>query len=452
MRLPHTPPPTEPLIAQLLSQPQGALWEATPTLPDGRYPHWDELRYRSPPAGLSLEQWWATLKFARRRKRQRIAAMERVYGQPFAVVELPLIRRALHEFDRTNVGSQILSALGNPDAQTEYRIRQLIEEAISSSEIEGARPTTREVARQMLREKRTPSSRDERMILNNLRAMERLRELHQKKERLELSHLLELHRILGEGALDVDGAEGQLRGPQHDVTVADLEGNVWHMPPHAAGIEARVQRLLSFANGEADDDDFIHPILRAIVTHFWLGYEHPFRDGNGRMARALYYFCMLRHGYEVAEFLSISGPIDKSPKAYYLAFAHSEADEGDLTYFVLHQLEVMQAALDELLRHLQQRAESLKRLSALVATFDELNHRQRSLLEHAIRHPAQGQTIEGHATSHGVHYMTSRSDLADLSRRGLMVDRRLHKVKQYFPAPTLMCQTSPKGRRHKGSQ
>jgi Fic family protein len=50
------------------------------------------------------------------------------------------------------------------------------------------------------------------------------------------------------------------------------------------------------------------------------------------MARALFYYCLLRHGYEVAELLSLSGPIDRSPTAYYLAFAHVERDTGDLTY------------------------------------------------------------------------------------------------------------------------
>jgi Fic family protein len=299
----------------------------------------------------------------------------------------------------------------------------------------------------MLRERRPPASLDERMIVNNLRAMERLRDLHATGTTLELAHLLELHSILGDSALDVDGAAGTLRGPEHDVTVSDLEGNVWHIPPDAHGIEQRVAALLRFANGEGDEqNNFIHPIVRAIVTHFWLGYEHPFRDGNGRMARALYYWCMLRHGYEVAEFLSISGPIDRSPSAYYLAFAYTESDAGDLTYFVLHQLEVMQAAMSDLVEHLTKRAEHLRTLSALVASFDALNHRQRSLLEHAIRHPAEGHSIDGHAVSHGVHYMTARSDLADLEQRGLLQSRRLQKIKRYYASPSLLKSATPRVR------
>jgi Fic family protein len=442
MRLPQQPPQLSPSAIP----PEGLrkLFEMSPQLSDGGYSHWDELRYREPPEGCTREQWWFGVRLARSRSMQPIEAMRACYGIPFGFVPVPAVQRALHEFDRANVGSAILSALGNPDAQMEYRVRQLIEEAISSSEIEGARPTTREVARQMLRDKRAPASGDERMILNNFRAMERLLELHAHKEALTLEHLLELHRILGENAREVAGAEGMFRTAEHQVTVEDGQGNVWHVPPPAAGLPERMARLLAFANGddEAGQDAFIHPIIRAIVTHFWLGYEHPFRDGNGRIARALYYWCMLRHAYEVAEFLSISGPIDRSPKAYYLAFAHTETDAGDLTYFVLHQLGVMRTALDDLLQHLQSRAERLKNLAAVVATFDELNHRQRSLLEHAIRHPTQGQTIEGQATSHAVHYMTARSDLADLERRGLLVHRKIGKTKRYYPSQKLLAPTS----------
>lgn len=448
MRVPQKPPPSDAdttfgagkLSRDLLEK----LLAVDAVLPDGRYLHWDELRYRQPPEGLTPQQWWAGMSQQRIREAQPILAMRQTYQQPFRFVALASVQRQLHDFDRVNVGGAILSAMGNSDAKIEYRVRQLIEEAISSSEIEGARPTTRELARQMLRERRMPASRDEKMILNNLRAMERLGELHRARTALTVEHLLELHRILGEDALEVDGAEGKFRTSEHAVEVSDVEGNVWHVPPAAEGLPQRMERLLAFANGEDESQPgFIHPIIRAIVTHFWLGYEHPFRDGNGRIARALYYWCMLREGYEVAEFLSISGPIDRNPKAYYKAFAYSELDEGDLTYFVLHQLDVMRTALDDLLEHLRVRARRLRALAEVVASYEELNHRQRSLLEHAIRHPTQGQTIAGYATSYAVHYLTARTDLADLERRDLLHSRRVNKLKRYYPSSTLLNSKQP---------
>lgn len=447
MRLPRRAPNVDPyeILRDAAFELTRRVLDVEATLPDGRYLHWDELRYRTPAEGLTVDQWWAGMNMRRQRDAVPLKVMREVYPNvPFRFTAIPSIQRSLHDFDRANVGSAILSALGNNDAKLEYQIRQLVEEAISSSEIEGARPTTRELARQLLREKREPASRDEKMIVNNLRAMERLGELHRAGEPLTIERLLELHKILGENALEVDDAEGRFRTSEHPVEVSDLEGNVWHVPPPADGLEERIKRLLVFANCEDDaKPGFVHPIIRAIVVHFWLGYEHPFRDGNGRIARALYYWCMLRSGYDAAEFLSISGPIDRNPQAYYKAFVFTELDDGDLTYFIIHQLEVMRVALDELLTHLRERAARLRALSLVVASYEQLSYRQRSALDFAIRHPLQGQTIASYASSYGVHYHTARTDLAGLESRNLLVSRRFNKTKRYYPSPQLMSTKPP---------
>ncbi len=413
----------------------GSVVSATPTLDDGRYLHWEELRHREPPSGLSREEWWVAQKWARNQARTPIHAMKEAFGKDFGFVPVAEVQASLHELDRKNVAKELLVALGNRDAVAEYRVRQLIEEAISSSVLEGARPTTRELARQLVREQRAPSTRDEQMIVNNWYAMRRILELRDQKRALVLDDILELHRILGEDALDVPDAAGKLREPEHQVVVEDAEGNIWHRPPAATGIRERLEILLRFADGDSLDGagTFIHPVLRAIIVHFWFGYEHPFRDGNGRIARAMYYYCMLRHGYEMAEFLSISGPIDRSPKAYYLAFAYTETDEGDLTYFILHQLAVMREALEELTQHLKTRATKMAELSKTIAGFESLNHRQRAVLQHSVRHPLQSYTIDGHAESHRVHYQTARADILDLVKRGFFQARWVGREKRFFP-------------------
>jgi Fic family protein len=410
---------------------------------DGNYLHWDELRHRKPPLDISHEEWWVALKLARHRRAVRVDAMTRAYralgphAHRFEITNLVEIQERLHALDRFDVAGILVTTRRDGDVRTEYRVRQLIEEAISSSEIEGARPTTREIARQLVRENRPPSSRDEAMILNNFRAMERILELHQEGRAITTDDLLELHHILGESALEVEGAAGKFRGPEHRVTVEDAQGETWYTPPPAEGLEDRVAALLRFAAREEEESEFIHPIVRAIVCHFWLAYEHPFRDGNGRMARALFYWCMLRYGYEIAEFLSISGPIDRSPKRYYLAFAHTETDGGDLTYFVLHQLDVIEHALTELEDHLEQRAAAMTRLAQIISGFEDLNHRQRALLQHAIRNPSGTYTIEGHARSHRVHYVTAQKDLADLVKRRFLAARQDGQGKRFHPARSL---------------
>jgi Fic family protein len=53
-------------------------------------------------------------------------------------------------------------------------------------------------------------------------------------------------------------------------------------------------------------DKFIHPVVRAIILHFMIGCGHLFVDGNGRTARALFYWSVLHQKYRLMEFISIS--------------------------------------------------------------------------------------------------------------------------------------------------
>ena len=51
---------------------------------------------------------------------------------------------------------------------------------------------------------------------------------------------------------------------------------------------------------------FIHPVIKAIIIHFVISFLHPFVDGNGRTVRSFFYWYMLKKGYALTEFLSIS--------------------------------------------------------------------------------------------------------------------------------------------------
>lgn len=437
MRFPSSPPPLEPILDNgtnlLLILPH-----VSPTLPDGRYLHWDELRRRPAPIGLTKEQWWAAQKFGRLGGRVAIPGFVDRRGEPFWFCRLDAIDRATHQLDRRDAVREMLEAAGDEAVRQHYRVDQLIEEAINSSLIEGAKLTTRAQAKAMVRDGRTPGSKGERMVANNYAAMNRLLDLTDRP--LELDDLLEIHAILGSDALDSPNAEGRLRTDADNVRVEDVvTGDTWFVPPPAAELGERLGALLTFANQTADGP-FLHPLLRAIVLHFWLAYLHPFVDGNGRMARALFYWQMLRSGYDFAQYLSISGPIDRSKRAYYQAFAYTETDSGDLTYFLLNQLRALGQAADELLEHLRERAQRLQEVSRALSSSDTLNHRQQAVVAHLIRHPHPGVTVAGHAKSHGVSYLTARKDLQDMITTKLMRRVRVGKADHYLPTEQLQLQ------------
>lgn len=203
-----------------------------------------------------------------------------------------------------------------PEAPTRerYVINSLIEEAITSSQLEGA-ATTRKVAKEMLRTGRKPRTRDERMILNNYTGMLRVREL--RHERLTPAMITEFHRIIADGTLEDQSDCGRLQLPGEDrVVIVDYDDDeVMHTPPGASQLPERLDRLCQFANGDLDTA-YVPPVVRAILLHFMLAYDHPFVDGNGRTARLLFYWSMLSQDYWLAEFLPISRLLKKAPAQY----------------------------------------------------------------------------------------------------------------------------------------
>ena len=190
-----------------------------------------------------------------------------------------------------------------------------MEEAITSSQLEGA-STTREAAKQMIRSGRAPLDRSERMILNNYSAVHLIREF--KDEALTPEVVFKIHDTLTEGTLDVGPGGDYLRTPEDDIAVYHRgDGTLLHTPPAAQQIPRRMAAVCDFAN-RTQTDAFLHPIVKAIVLHFWLAYDHPFIDGNGRTARALFYWSVLSQGLWLFEFLSISAIIRKAPAGYAL--------------------------------------------------------------------------------------------------------------------------------------
>ena len=389
----------------------------------GKYLHWEDLRVRTPPEGLSAREWWLATKLKRAVVRQELPFMDK-HGSPFWYSESGDLYRRLRAVDRDASG-QIGVPFGDgfhAGSGQRYLMSSLIEEAITSSQLEGA-ATTRRDAKEMLRSGRAPRDNGERMIVNNHRAMDFLR--RQGRDPLTVEMLLELQRTLTQGTLDANDV-GRFRRPSDVVDVAQWDGTVVHTPPPATETETRIERLLAFANTD-DDGHLVHPFVRAVVLHFMIGYDHPFVDGNGRTARALFYWSMARSGYWLTEYLSISTIIHKAPAQYVRAYVYSETDENDLTYFLDYNLRVMVQAIQALHLYLARKSREMDALSKAIRGSDSaavLNHRQIALLGHILRHPDNTYTIAGHQHSHSVSYPTARADLMGLADLEFLDARR----------------------------
>jgi Fic family protein len=402
---------------------------------DGRYLHWDELRFRPPRPRITHEQWWKLIKLARRAQRRTLPLHDQ-QGTPFGFVLTDTVLRLVHEIDRDASGRiELPEDVTNQANRDRYVVNSLIEEAFRSSQLEGA-STTRHVAKEMLRTKREPRTVSERMILNNFYAMEWVRDNH--KVPLTTEKLFELHALVTSDTLDTHDAAGRFRRDEEDVKVIDpTTGEVVHRPPPARYLPGRMRDLCAFANSDAPDASFIHPVIRSILLHFWIAYDHPFVDGNGRTARALFYWSMLKQGYWLTEFISISRVIKKARTQYDRAFLYTETDENDATYFILSQLKVLRQAIDDLFAYLKRKSQEVRDVERKLRGRDDLNNRQLAVLSYVLRHPDARITIEGHQNSHRVVYQTARTDLLDLVRRGFLEQYKSGKRLYFIPAHDL---------------
>jgi Fic family protein len=402
-----------------------------------KYLHWDKLRRLEPPGDLNAEQWWLKIKTARAEEMRQLTLRD-ADGSSFGFTLPDLVFRHLHHIDQRCSGEVAMDEVVTSERQAGKRflVNSLMEEAIRSSQLEGA-TTTRVVAKELLRSGRDPKDRSERMIVNNYRALQFMREEMQGTLRPE--SILELHRIVTEGTLNDPSAAGRMQRPgEPRVAVFDRDGGApIHHPPPAEQLPERMRLLCEFANEGDDGEPFVHPVVRAILLHFWLAYDHPFEDGNGRTARILFFWLMQKRGYWLIEYLPISRLIRRAPARYARAFMETESDEGDTTYFLIHQLGVIEQAIEDLHEYLQRKIAEVRDVEALLHGDADLNGRQLALLTDAVRRPDAAYSFDSHATSHRVTHETARSDLRRLEERRLLTRRHRGRKHWFEPAPDL---------------
>jgi len=211
---------------------------------------------------------------------------------------------------------------------------------------------------------------------------------------------------------------GRFRRASDEIVVTLVHSDeTAHVPPHADELPARLDRLVTFAN-DRTAEDWLRPVIRAILLHFMIGYDHPFANGNGRVARSLFYWSMVRQGYSLAQYLAVSGILRDAPAKYARSYQHTETDGGDLTYFVDHHIGVTIRSIDALASYVGRKMSDIRAIEDRLRGSPELNHRQVRLLGHALRNPGFRYTVKSHGTSHGVTANTAPRGPGQAGGRG----------------------------------
>ena len=171
-----------------------------------------------------------------------------------------------------------------------------------------------------------------------------------------------------------------------------------------------------------------------------IGYLHPFKDGNGRTARALFYWYMLKCGYTAFRYISISKLLKNAPAKYVRAYLYTETDDMDLTYFVNYQCEIVSRAVVEYIDYIKGIINTRTELRQWLydsGIFNEINSRQRDLATIAINQPGVLFTAMEVSTRMGVSENTARDDLKKLTALGLMRAMKEGKGNVYLSPKSL---------------
>ena len=407
-------------------------------LDDPEYRPWEYYFRAEPvPEGLSREAWWYAVRTAR-------ASTAR--PTPFVMKDgtrltfnLPDRFLRLNEEITAQARGQVElpGEVATQGMRDRYLINSLYEEAITSSQMEGA-STTRRDAKKMLREKKDPRDRSERMILNNFLALEYVRD--HLGEELTPEFICGVHRIVTDGTLDEAEDAGRLqRQGEERIRIYGSEGDdqLLHVPPSAEELPERLKRLCDFANGVGEyASQYVPPLVRALIVHFMMGYDHYFVDGNGRNARVIAQWVMLREGFFLMDFVPVSRLLRTAPAKYARSFLEVEQDEGDLTYFLIWHAEIILRGIRELHDYLARKSKEMEQVKHLLRLTD-LNNRQSGVIEEALKDSAITVTAASHADKYRVTPQTAHADLRGLEDGGYLMRTKRGRSFEWYPVTDL---------------
>ena len=386
------------------------------------YEYWDTVKYKKLTSGITDIDLWTYVKAS------RLNLTIGVWQNPLLMLGLTnRMQRLCHEFDMNFGGSWGDSSVIPAESRQQYLVSSLMEEAIYSSQMEGA-ATTRKVAKDMLRKKMSPRDKSQQMIVNNYQTINYIAE--HKTDSLTPELLLHVHQLMTSNTLDSPDDSGRFRKNDDIVVENGITHETVHIPPTYTEIPSFVKSLCDFFN-ETHAKVFIHPIIRGIIIHFMIAYVHPFADGNGRTARAMFYWYMLRQGYWLTEYMSISRVIAKSKKAYEKSFLYAEADMLDIGYFVNYNLGVLEKSFKQLQEYIK-RKQLDKNSANKFFKLGNINERQAQILKMYYEDPALILTVKDLQVKFLVAPTTAKNDLVLLLERKFIKEIAFNKVKKGY--------------------
>ena len=126
--------------------------------------------------------------------------------------------------------------------------------------------------------------------------------------------------------------------------VFDEKGNCIHVCPPPEQVDELMKQLFKWME---DNNGIVHPLILSSVFHYEFVFIHPFKDGNGRIAR-LWQNVILSNWEEIFEYVPIESQIKKYQEEYYSSIANCDHN-GDSTEFIEFMLKMIDETLEDLM-------------------------------------------------------------------------------------------------------
>ena len=416
------------------TQNRAAIHSYVARISEDKYRFWSKAQHKEPAEGFTkVESWYLAREV--RKISSRSIPVKTPDGTNFTWLRLMYTDELLREIDMYAGGNFLVQSQTDAEStqKQKYLTRGIMEEAIASSQLEGA-DTSRKYAKRMIAENIKPRNSSDQMILNNFKTLSRIDEEY-KDSNLSQELLLDMHTQLTKNTFE-DGNDdvGRFRNDADEIVVK-YEGKIAHIPPNEEVLKRELDRLIDYAN---DTTRFVHPVIKAIVLHFWIGYLHPFVDGNGRIARAIFYWYMLKNNYWAIVYLPISLIIKRAPARYTYSYIFTEQDNLDFTYFYDYNIKQIIKAIHEFKDYASKVSHENAEVNEKLKNSYKINDRQKQLVHYIIADKENHITITSHQKLNGVSRQTAHRDISGLEKNGLLLPEKNGRNVRYYASNKLI--------------
>jgi Fic family protein len=373
----------------------------------------DEIKYRIKDTDLANTDWEELrLNFIKHRKTSCVPLFLDSIQRKFWFYPADCIIKKAEQLEKR--GTQLHQKIvQNSNFKEEFFLDSMVEEAITSAIYEGAN-STKAKAQELIVTEQAPKNKDEWMLINNYHALQWIKENRSKSLSTDL--IKEVHAIVTRNTLEVDDANFSGRFRDDAVFVRSSLNEVKHEGVNHELVEASLNEAIHTAT---KNRRYFPAVIKGILMHYYIAYVHPFFDGNGRTARAVFYFKAMKNNLTFVELLSVSAYLKNHGKQYERSFEKVVQNDFDVTYFIDFNLD----ALLEAIEAVEKKVDYLLSLMVLREK-QKLSENQVGLLQRLALNRFRKITIEEYATRIDKSREIARQELKQLSQLKLLVEEK----------------------------